>query len=146
MDDIVIEETFPYSIEQVWQALTDPAAIADWLMPGDFKAIVGHKLEFRCAGHGEFDGVVKVEILKVEIPRLLAYSWLGGDIKIPTVVTYTLTALPRNQTRLVLKHTGFSEDNGKFMHSLVQGGWPGKIKADLAKVLARISQKGAVHA
>ena len=87
MDDIIIGQTYPYPIEYVWEALTDPAALSEWLMPGDFKPIVGHTLQFHCDPRPEFDGTVHVEILEVDKPRRLSYSWKTGDIKKPTVVT-----------------------------------------------------------
>lgn len=74
MDDIIIEQTYPFPIEQVWEALTDPAALADWLMPEDFKLVIGHQLQFRCEPHPEFDGTIDVEILEVDNPRRLSYS------------------------------------------------------------------------
>jgi uncharacterized protein YndB with AHSA1/START domain len=142
MDDIVMEQTYPYSPEQVWEALTDPGALAEWLMPGDFRAVVGHKVEFRCAPHGEFDGVVQVQVLHADRPRKLSYSWKAGDIRTPTVVTYLLTPLPNGHTRLRLEHTGFTADNGRFMHPLLKGGWVDKIRRDLPRVLERMGGKG----
>ena len=68
MDRIVLEQTYAYAIEHVWEALTDPAALAEWLMPGEFKAVVGHKLTFRCDPRPEFDGTVEVEILVADRP------------------------------------------------------------------------------
>ena len=143
MEDIILEEVYPYSVEQVWEALTDPAALAEWLMPGDFKPVVGHRLEFRCTPHGDFDGVIEVEVLHVDKPRKLSYSWKGGDIKIPTVVTYTLTPLSNGGTKLCLEHTGFTGENGRSMHPLLKQGWPGKLKTDLARVLSGIGSRKA---
>jgi len=43
--DIAIEETLPFPIEEVREALTDPAAPAEWVMPvDDFAPVVGQKL------------------------------------------------------------------------------------------------------
>jgi len=36
----------PHSPEKVWVAITDPRAIAEWLMPNNFKAEVGAKFRF----------------------------------------------------------------------------------------------------
>lgn len=43
MDHVVIERTYSYSVELLWEALTDPESLAEWLMPGDFRPVVGHK-------------------------------------------------------------------------------------------------------
>jgi uncharacterized protein YndB with AHSA1/START domain len=139
MDDIRIEETYPFSIEQVWMALTDPAALAEWLQPCDFKAVVGHKVQFHCeseSSHTDYDGVIDVVVLEVDKPRKLAYSWKTSDMHTPTVVTYTLTALPGGQTKLQLAHTGFGKDNGKTSHPLFKGGWVEKLKTQLPQAIA----------
>ncbi len=36
MDDIINEQIYPYSPEQVWEALTNPASLAEWLMPAAY--------------------------------------------------------------------------------------------------------------
>jgi uncharacterized protein YndB with AHSA1/START domain len=143
MDNIIVELIYPYSIEQVWEALTDPAALADWLMPGDFKPIVGHTLQFHCDAHPEFDGTVHVEILEVDKPRRLSYSWKTGDIKKPTIVTFILTPTHDGSTHLRLEHTGFDGDNGAQMHPLLKNGWGQKLSTLLGPVIARLAQKGA---
>ncbi len=43
MQDIVLEHTYAFSMEDVWEALTDPASLADW-MHAIFKDGWGHKL------------------------------------------------------------------------------------------------------
>jgi uncharacterized protein YndB with AHSA1/START domain len=138
MDDIVIEHIYPYSMEQVWEALTDPAALAEWLMPGDFKPIVGHKVEFRCEPKGGFDGTVQVEVLEVAKPRKLSYSWKTNDMKRPTIVTYFLSPTADGGTHLRLEHKGFDPDNGPISFPLFKQGWPGKIQKDLPNVIQRI--------
>ena len=145
MDDIIIEQTYPYPIESVWEALTDPAALADWLMPGDFKPIVGHTLHFHCDPRPEFDGTVNVEILEVEKPRRLSYSWKTGDIKKPTVVTFILTPTCDGHTRLRLEHKGFDGDNGLQMHPLLKNGWGHKLSALLEPVIARMARNDATQ-
>jgi uncharacterized protein YndB with AHSA1/START domain len=135
MDDIVLERTYPYSIAQVWKALTDPAALAEWLMPGDFKAVVGHRVRFHCEPRAEFDGTVDVVVLEVDEPRRLRYSWKTSDMKTPTIVTWTLVAAADGGTRLRLEHTGFEGDNGRMTHPLFKGGWGEKLGTLLPRVL-----------
>jgi uncharacterized protein YndB with AHSA1/START domain len=45
--DLRFEVTYPHPPEKVWRALTDPQAIAQWLMKNNFEARVGHKFQFR---------------------------------------------------------------------------------------------------
>jgi uncharacterized protein YndB with AHSA1/START domain len=42
MASIEVDEFLPRPPGRVWQALTDPALLARWLMPTDFKPVVGH--------------------------------------------------------------------------------------------------------
>ena len=74
-------------------ALTDRAALAAWLMPNDFLPEVGHRFAFRTKPAPGFDGTVHCEVLTVDPPRELAYSWVGGGID--TVVRFTLAARGR---------------------------------------------------
>ena len=145
MDDIIIEQTYPYPIEHVWEALTDPKALADWLMPGDFAAVVGHRFQFRTKPRPEFDGVVHCEVLEVEKPRRLSYSWKTGDMHKPTIVTFILTLTPDGGTRLRLEHKGFEGDNGLRMHPLLKQGWKKKLDTFLPAVIDCFTEKGYVR-
>ncbi len=82
----------------VWRALTEPALLARWLMENDIRPEVGHRFTFRAPPVAGWDGVVHCEVLEVDAPRRLRYTWRGGadDIqgygtRIDTVVTWTLT-------------------------------------------------------
>jgi uncharacterized protein YndB with AHSA1/START domain len=144
MDPIILEENYPYAIEQVWEALTDPIAVADWLMPGDFKPVVGHKFVFTgCEPRPEFDGKIQVEILDVEKPTRLAYTWKSSDMETPTVVTYVLTSRGTS-THLRLEHAGFDGENGKLTHPLFKNGWPTKLHQLLPQTIAKRNAPGAL--
>lgn len=41
------ELTFLQSPESVWRALTNSAALAEWMYPNDFEPRVGHQFTFR---------------------------------------------------------------------------------------------------
>jgi uncharacterized protein YndB with AHSA1/START domain len=51
------ERFYPHSPEDVWAAITDAHALAEWLEPNDHQPIVGHKFQLRCdpgiCGSGE---------------------------------------------------------------------------------------------
>jgi uncharacterized protein YndB with AHSA1/START domain len=143
MDNIILEQTYAYPVQHVWEALTDPAALAEWLMPGDFKPVVGHKTTFHCDPSPEFDGTVEVEVLEVDKPRLLSYSWKTSNMKKPTTVTFVLTPTRDGGTRLRLEHTGFEGDVGIRMRDLFKDGWGHKLELQLGPVIARLAKKGA---
>jgi uncharacterized protein YndB with AHSA1/START domain len=98
MDPIIVEQTYPYAIEHVWHAVTEPEAVAEWLMPGDFQAVVGHRFQFRCEPHPEFDGVIDVEILAVQKPYRFVYSWKTRNMPTPSTVTVRLSSMANEGT------------------------------------------------
>jgi uncharacterized protein YndB with AHSA1/START domain len=97
--------------EKVWRALTDPALLAEWLLP-----VIGLKLErgaaftFKTEPVGGWDGVVQCRIADIDIHRKLSYDWGVGEMA--TVVTFTLTPTASG-TRLLIVHSGFKPDQKK---------------------------------
>lgn len=75
---IVVERLIPYSAEKIWRALTVPALVSEWFMQNDFAALEGHRFTFRATPVPGWSGVTNCVVLKVEAPRLLAYSWGDG--------------------------------------------------------------------
>jgi uncharacterized protein YndB with AHSA1/START domain len=138
--DLHFEFVYPHSPQRVWRALTDSAAIAKWLMPNDFQPVVGHKFQFRTKPRPGFDGIVNCEVLELEPPRKLAYSWKGGGME--TVVSYTLEAVPEG-TRLHFDHTGFRGLRGLLVSKMLASGWKSKILArNLPAVLEFVNDEG----
>ena len=131
------EALYPYAREQVWTALTDSRAIADWLMPNDFRPEVGHRFNFRTKPAPGFDGIVDCEVLKVEEPVELAYSWKGGGID--TIVSYRL-AREGNSTRLVMEQDGFRGLKGFMVSKILGGGWKKIIGEHLRAAAGRVEE------
>jgi uncharacterized protein YndB with AHSA1/START domain len=73
-------------------------------MENDFEPAVGHTFQFRTAPAPGFDGIVDCEVLAVDPPRRLSFTWRGGPIN--TIITFTLEEV-REGTRLVVEQTGF---------------------------------------
>jgi uncharacterized protein YndB with AHSA1/START domain len=129
------EALYPFPPEQVWIALTDPDAMGEWLMPNDFRPEVGHRFNFRTKPAPGFDGIVHCEVLTVEEPTHLAYSWKGGGID--TVVSYRLTREGTN-TRLVMEQSGFTGLRGHMVSTILGGGWKRMINERLPAAAARV--------
>lgn len=117
------EIVYPHPPEKVWRALTDPVAIAEWLMPNDFEPRVGHKFQFRTHAAPGFDGIIDSEVLEVDPPRRLVYTWSSG--KLNTRVIWTLQVTP-DGTRLILDHTGFEGLQGWMLSKVLGQGWRSK--------------------
>jgi uncharacterized protein YndB with AHSA1/START domain len=98
-DKVELEATYPHSPELVWQALTDPAALSQWLLPADFKPLIG----FRFRLDRPNADAIKGKVIEVEEGRLLAYTWDDGEAPEPSVVCWTLNPTG-DGTRLRLEH------------------------------------------
>ena len=138
--DLRFENIYPYPPERVWRAITDPAAIADWLMPNDFQPRLGHKFQFRSKPQGGWDGIVNCEVTQLDPPRCLAYKWCGSGLD--TVVRYTLEPVPEG-TRMILEHTGFEGARAMMVSFILSNGWGSKIlKVQLPAAIARYTDDG----
>ena len=102
------EILIPQPPEQVWRALTDSTALAEWMFPNDFEPRVGHHFTFQVPPNPKlnFDGlVVHCEVLECEPPSRLAFSWSAGGL-IGTRVSFRLE--PDGEgTRVLFEHSGF---------------------------------------
>lgn len=109
---LILSMDFQYttSIEKAWAALTDSSKLAKWITENDFKPIVGHRFQFRHEPSEYWDGVVDGEVLIVEPPNRLSYSWATGDER--HTVTWTLQDLGDGKVNLHLEQTGFSHVHG----------------------------------
>jgi uncharacterized protein YndB with AHSA1/START domain len=133
---IVVERTMPHPPEKVWRALTTSQLIAEWLMQNDFQPVVGHRFNFRATPiPGMWNGVTDCEVLAVEPPKRLVYSWnaSGEEAKngLKTTVTWTLTPTGEG-THVRMEQSGFRpQDEGG--RQAMGGGWP-RIVGGLERV------------
>jgi uncharacterized protein YndB with AHSA1/START domain len=95
--------------EKVWRALTDPALLAEWLLPvvDDLKLVQGAAFTFKTQPYPGWDGTVNCKLLEIEEQRKLSYTWTVPFLD--TVVTFTLTPTASG-TRLSLVQSGFKPE------------------------------------
>ena len=132
-DSVRRELVFPQSRPEVWSALTDPVALAEWMSPNDFQARVGHRFTFRIPPNpkARFEGmVVEGEVEVCDPPRELSYSWVGGDVR--ARVSYRLEA-DGGGTRVFFEQTGFEREQAR---QGAEHGW-NRMHGLLADLLAR---------
>lgn len=123
--------------ERVWQALTSQDALEAWLMPNDFEPKVGHKFNFRTDPAPGFDGIVHCEVLELDKPRRMVWSWRGGPID--TRVTFELEPDVEG-TRLRFEQTGFQGLHSVLVSFILQGGFSKMYKKGLPRVLDQLAQ------
>jgi uncharacterized protein YndB with AHSA1/START domain len=104
-ESISFEFDLHHSPAKVWRALTDPALLAEWLLPVfDLELEPGAAFTFKTQPHPGWDGSVSCRFLEIEPQRKLSYRWVVVDMD--TVVTFTLTPTASG-TRLSLVQSGF---------------------------------------
>jgi uncharacterized protein YndB with AHSA1/START domain len=133
-ESLSFEFELPHSPEKVWRALTEPALLAEWLLP-----VIGLELEpgaaftFKTQAYPGWDGTVNCQFVEIETHRRLRYTWTVPVLD--TVVTFTLTPTPTG-TRLSLEQSGFASDQKREFGG-ARYGW--KMMGDkLVDLLARI--------
>src|SRR5947209_7002546 len=103
---IIIEQEYPYSVDEVWDALTDQSQISDWLMNGTFEPRTGADYEFYWSGNDGAKGMTRGKVVEVVKPKKLSYTWDWGVNG--SLVTFFLEPTAAG-TKLRLEHTGFVE-------------------------------------
>lgn len=117
---------------EVGEYLTQAELIALWLMPNNFKPILGHEFQFQTKPIPslELDGIFHCKVLEVISFQKLTYSWKGGSgngvFSLDTVVEWTLEKYG-NGTKLFLKHSGFKETNLAIYTGMTDG-WKQNIQ------------------
>jgi uncharacterized protein YndB with AHSA1/START domain len=104
--DLKLDVFYPYSPERVWQAITNRRVLAQWLMENDFEPRVGHKFRFEPQPHQGVNEAIHCEVIELDEPRSLSYTWRGGLMGKPTIVTWRLVPI-EGGTQLQLEHKGF---------------------------------------
>ena len=124
MAAIVVDQFLARPPGLVWRALTDSALLAQWLMPNDFQPVPAHG----------FDGIVHCQVLDLDPPRLLRFSWRAGPLD--TTVSWRLVP-ERTGTRLLITHDGFdqSDPGQQMVMGILGGGWRGHLVKRLGALL-----------
>lgn len=127
--DVRFERVYPRAPERVWQALTDPARLADWMGVSRVEPYVGGAFETMLDGPYPSTGTVRVW----DPPRALEFSWSNGHSPDSTIryelapeasgtrVTFTHRHMPHASIMLMLPgwHTFFAK-----LESLLDDGPP----------------------
>ncbi|MFC5469170.1 SRPBCC domain-containing protein [Cohnella suwonensis] len=102
---LTLDFQYTTTIGKLWSALTDSSKLAKWTLENDFKPIVGHQFQFRAQPTEYWNGIIEGEVLIVEEPNRLSYTWASGE---KHTVTWTLQDLGDGKVNLHLEQTGIS--------------------------------------
>ena len=133
-DTLSLDFDLGHPPEKVWRALTEPALLAEWLLP-----TIGLRLEpgaaftLRTQPQPGWDGTVSCRFLEIEPNRRLSYTWTVPFLH--TVVTFTLTPIETG-TRLSVVQAGFQPQQKREFGG-ARYGWT-MMGGKLADLLARI--------
>jgi uncharacterized protein YndB with AHSA1/START domain len=118
---------FPHPPAAVWDYLTKPELMEQWLMKNDFQPIVGLDFQFRTnpIPSLDFDGIFYCKVLEIVPLKKLSYSWKSGpgkgEITLDSVVVWKLEPKDKG-TELFLEHSGFAKkENLNFYNGLIDG-------------------------
>ena len=140
MSEFHLTRDYPHPVEKVWRVLTDPALVPRWTSTGQggrpegFAPVVGTKFRFVAKPVPGWRGIVDCEVLEVDPPHLLRYTWVGDKGGPATLVTYRLEAIATG-TRLTWEHTGFTGIGGFFMSRMLRSVRSKMLTAALPAVL-----------
>jgi uncharacterized protein YndB with AHSA1/START domain len=100
---IKMDVFYPHPPERVWQVLTDRRALAAWMMENDFEPRLGHKFKFQNHGLPGLETAIDCEVVELDEPKRLAYTWQDNSTCERSLVIWTLTPV-EGGTQLQLKH------------------------------------------
>lgn len=145
------EVFYPHPPEKVWRVITNRRALAAWLMENDFEPRVGCKFCFYSKSLPGIDTNIKCEVIEIDEPLRLVYTWQDCMMSQPSIVTWTLKAV-EGGTQLRLQHriretafTGtrkpvysqpvYTTSHSFILESYLNGGWEEKLCNKLPEVL-----------
>ncbi|MHA6484208.1 SRPBCC family protein [Paenibacillus sp. strain BS8-2] len=127
---LTLDFQYNTTIDKVWSALTNSETLAKWVLPNDFIPVVGHQFQFHAEPNPYWDGIINGEVLVVEAPSRLSYTWAVGDEK--HTVVWTLQVLEDGKVNLQLQQTGFSNVHGLEGARHGWSNWCGELEKLLA--------------
>jgi uncharacterized protein YndB with AHSA1/START domain len=146
--DIVVEEVFPHAPETIWKALATDALMSRWIHMAvtGFAPVVGNRFTYQTTPAGQWDGVIRCEVLDVVPHERLVYAWRGGHetntgygSRLDTVVTFTLVK-EAGGTRLRVVHSGFELPRNETAYRNMSGGWK-RVVHDIVAVASEEKEK-----
>jgi uncharacterized protein YndB with AHSA1/START domain len=119
---------FAQPAKTVWDYLTKPELMEQWLMKNNFLPIIGYDFQFKTnpVPSLDIDGIFHCKVLEIVPHKKLSYSWKcgpgNGKITLDSIVVWTLES-KNNGTQLTLEHSGFKELENYSIYTGLTDGW-----------------------
>jgi uncharacterized protein YndB with AHSA1/START domain len=94
---------YPHPPEKVWQALTDSQILNIWMMSNNFEPLLGHKFKFESNSLPGIKTIIHCEVVELEKPKRLAYTWQDEMTSEPSLVVWKLNPV-KGGTQVKLSH------------------------------------------
>ncbi|MDB5055449.1 MAG: hypothetical protein JWM44_3499 [Bacilli bacterium] len=117
-------------IDKVWDAVATSKGLELWLMKNTFVPEIGTSFTMQSSPRGDFDGTIQCQVIALEKPHLLSFTWNGGPLT-DLLVTIELKE-KEGKTEFKLTHAGWSE-NVRPIRDMLDEGW---IKGSLPRLIA----------
>ena len=98
-----LDVVYPHQPQRVWEVLTDSRALAAWLMENNFEPRLGHRFQFKHTALPGTNVTIECEVIELDEPRLISYTWKDNLMCQPSIVTWVLEPV-EDGTRLRLQH------------------------------------------
>lgn len=116
---ITVSQTYPGTLDDVWDAVTNPERIPRWFLP-----ISG---ELKVGGRYQIEGNASGTVERCDPPRSFAATWeFGGET---SWIEVSLSEQPDGRVRLALEHVAHVSDElwAQFGPGAVGLGWDGAL-------------------
>lgn len=125
--EISFERVYPHPPAKVWRAVTDAAALGEWLMETDFAPRPGRDFRMWCDDGAGGTDTYLCKVLECEPPRRMLWSWaLDGDPERGETFVEITVEPAAGGTRVTITHRG---DRDPDTIEKFKGGWPAKLEA-----------------
>jgi uncharacterized protein YndB with AHSA1/START domain len=145
--DIVHGIDIAAPVERVWQVLTGEGLVEQWLGCLGYRAEPGHVFymqpDAEKRARGDLAGATHCELLRLDPPRLMAFSWYYPDT--PRTEVEIRLARAGAGTRVELVHRGwdrFDEAEIRGIRDMLDGGWRSFVLPGL-KALAEKGERSS---
>ncbi len=126
-NNIKKKRTYTQSVREVWSAISERPKLEMWFLENTFSTEEGKAFEFFDKPGEKWKGVYHCEVLSVQPPYNLAYSWVHKKLRFTTYVWWRLNTI-HGSTVLEIEHSGFKGLTGLISLFFYSRFWDSKLK------------------